>query len=48
LAIRDRAAFARSVQKILAWDFDRVVFAHNVILENNAHETVRRALEAVL
>jgi len=48
LAIRDRAAFARSVESILAWDFDRVVFAHNVILENNAHGTVRAALEAVL
>jgi len=48
LAIKDRAAFAGSVRRILAWDFDRVIFAHNVILERDAYGSVKRALEAVL
>lgn len=48
LVIKDRAALARSVRKILQWDVGRVVFAHNVILERNAYETLRRAFDEVL
>jgi hypothetical protein len=48
LVIRDRAALARSVQKILQWDFERVVFAHNVILERNAYDALKRAFDEVL
>jgi hypothetical protein len=48
LVIRDRAALARSAQKILQWDFERIVFAHNVILERNAYDALRRAFEEVL
>jgi hypothetical protein len=33
LAIRDRAAARRSLEKVLAWDFDRVVVTHGEVLE---------------
>ena len=48
LMIRDRAALARSVRKILEWDVGRVVFAHNVILERDAYAALKQALEDVL
>lgn len=48
LAIKDRAALARSVERILAWDFDRVILSHNLILERDAYAGVKRALEAAL
>jgi hypothetical protein len=48
LVIRDRAALARSVRKILQWDIDRVVLAHNVILERHAYDALKRAFEEVL
>ena len=48
LVIRDRAALARSLRQILQWDIERVVFAHNVILRENAYEALRRAFEEVL
>jgi hypothetical protein len=48
LVIRDRAALARSLRQILQWDIERVVFAHNVILRENAYDALRRAFEEVL
>ncbi|WP_438017649.1 DUF4336 domain-containing protein [Sorangium sp. So ce315] len=42
--MRDRAAAARSVADILAWDFDRVVMAHGDVVEGDAKEQLRRAL----
>jgi hypothetical protein len=44
LTIRDRAAFAASVDRMLAWDFDRVVMAHGQIVERGGQEPVRLAL----
>lgn len=40
--IRDRAAARASLQRILAWDFDRVVVAHGDVLERGGHEALRR------
>jgi len=48
LVIKDRAALARSLRQILQWDIERVVFAHNVILRENAYDALRRAFEEVL
>lgn len=48
LCIRDRAALAGSLRRILQWDIGRVVFAHNVILERNACDALRLAFEEVL
>lgn len=42
LLIRDRGAARESLQRILAWDFDRVIVAHGEILETGGHETLRR------
>jgi hypothetical protein len=43
LIVKDRAALRASLQRILQWDFGRVVMAHNVIVEEGAHEAVRHA-----
>ncbi|XYH99437.1 DUF4336 domain-containing protein [Sorangium sp. So ce1128] len=44
LLMRDRAAAARSVADVLAWDFERVVVAHGDIVEEDAKERLRKAL----
>lgn len=41
---RDRAAAARSVADILAWDFERVIVAHGDIIEGDARARMARAL----
>jgi hypothetical protein len=38
LAIRDRAAARRSLERILAWDFDRVIVAHGEILGSGGRD----------
>jgi hypothetical protein len=40
--IRDRAAARQSLERILAWDFDRVVVAHGEVLERGGREALRR------
>lgn len=42
LLIRDRALARASLERILDWDFDRVVVAHGDVLETGGHETLRR------
>lgn len=42
LLIRDRAAARASLQRILAWDFDRVVVAHGDVLETGGHALLRQ------
>jgi len=39
--IRDRAAARASLERILTWDFDRIVLAHGRIVENGGHTTLR-------
>jgi hypothetical protein len=41
LLIRDRVAARKSLERILAWDFDRVVVAHGEILESGGREALR-------
>ncbi len=41
LLIRDRAAARQSLEKILAWDFDRVIVAHGDVLESGGKESLR-------
>lgn len=43
LMIRDRALARRQVDRILAWDFERIVLAHGALVERDGRETVRRA-----
>ena len=45
VAIQDRAAVRQSVDKILAWDFTRVILAHGKIVENNAKEQLTAGFE---
>lgn len=40
----DRAAFTRSIEQVLAWDFERIVMAHGDTLEVNARERFEIAL----
>jgi hypothetical protein len=42
--VTDRAAFARSIDKILAWDFDRIVVAHGDALDRNARGQFQASL----
>jgi hypothetical protein len=41
--IRDRAAARRSLERILAWDFDRVVVTHGSVLATGGRERLREA-----
>jgi hypothetical protein len=40
--IRDRKAARQSLERILLWDFDRVVVAHGDVLETGGHDALRR------
>lgn len=42
-AIRDKAACRRSIDRILAWDFERVVVTHGDVLESGGREALRSA-----
>ena len=44
LLIRDRPAARESLERILAWDFDRVVVAHGDVLESGGREALARGL----
>ena len=40
--IRDRRAARESLERTLAWDFDRIVFSHGDVLESGRHDILRR------
>lgn len=46
--IRDRAAARESLQRILAWDFDRVIVAHGDVLEHGGHDALGRGYRWLL
>ena len=48
LLIRDRQAARQSLERILAWDFDRVVVAHGDVLESGGREALRRGYSWLL
>ena len=43
LAVRDRRAARRSLERILDWDFDRIVVGHGDIVESGGHAVLREA-----
>lgn len=47
LLVRDRRVFARSVERILSWDFDRVIVAHGSVVETDGHAMTEAALREV-
>jgi hypothetical protein len=40
---KDKAAAKRSLERILAWDFERVIIAHGENLESDAKQAMRAA-----
>lgn len=48
LLIRDRAAARASLERILAWDFDRVVVTHGKVLESGGREALRQGYHWLL
>jgi hypothetical protein len=42
--IRDRAAFVRSADQMLTWDFERVIVGHGEIIETSGKPHLQRAL----
>ncbi|MDJ0655170.1 MAG: hypothetical protein QNJ40_13495 [Xanthomonadales bacterium] len=40
---KDKAAARRSLEKILQWDFDRIVLSHGDLIETSARESARAA-----
>jgi hypothetical protein len=43
LMCRDRAAARRSLDRLLGWEFDRVVVGHGAIVEHDGKRLVRQA-----
>jgi hypothetical protein len=43
LCVRDRAAVRESIERVLEWDFDRVVVTHGALLETGGKAAVRAA-----
>jgi len=48
LFIRNRRAARTCLERILAWDFDRIIVAHGDVLERGGHETLRRGYHWLL
>ena len=48
LLVRDRAAFRRSLERVLEWPFERVVVAHGEVSEKGGREQLRRGYAWVL
>ena len=48
LFIRDRRAARQSLERILAWDFDRVVVAHGDVLESGGRAALRQGYSWLL
>ena len=45
LVIEDKAKVKASVEKILSWDFQRVIMAHGNIVENDAKQQLKKGYE---
>jgi hypothetical protein len=45
LFVRDRGAVRAALDRVLAWDFDRVTVTHGEVLESGGREALRRAWE---
>lgn len=46
--IQDRVAFRASVDRILRWDFDRIILSHGQMIESGGKELFRTAFEDLL
>ena len=41
--LRDRVALRASLERVLGWDFERVIVTHGEVLETGGHEAFRKA-----
>ena len=48
LVTRDRDRARASLERVLAWDFDRIVVCHGAVLESGGKEALRRAYDWLL
>ncbi len=48
LTFRDKPALRATVERILSWNFDRVILAHGHLIEDNGREVFRRGYRFVL
>lgn len=48
LASSDKHALRQSIQKVLSWDFDRVIVAHGAVVEFGGKDMLTRAYSAFL
>ncbi len=46
--VKDRDAFRASLEEMLAWEFDRVIFSHGVTIEQDAKAVLRRTFDWAL
>jgi hypothetical protein len=46
MSIKDKAAFQRSVETLLGWDFDRIIVGHGEVIETDGKRLLRNALAA--
>lgn len=44
MLVRDEKALRESLDRVLAWDFDRIVMAHGVVLESDGPAKLREAV----
>jgi hypothetical protein len=44
----DRAAAAKSLRRILAWDFERIIVSHGDLIDRDAHAVAAEAWSGVL
>lgn len=47
MAIKDPVALAQSLEKVLAWDFDRIVLSHGELVESGGKARLREAFERI-
>lgn len=45
LATREKAKVKNSIQKVLEWDFERVIMAHGTIIENQGKEKLKKGYD---
>jgi hypothetical protein len=45
MAIKDKAAFQRSVETLATWEFDRIIVGHGEVLETDGKRLLEKAVE---
>ncbi len=48
LVLRDKAAARASIERVLAWDFDRIIVSHGEVLQSGGHAALKQACRFLL